>query len=371
MPERATYRAEVIGSLLRPEAVKRAMQAAAAGSIGPDELAAVQEQAIVAAISRQVACGLDTVSDGEFRRRLFWDPIIASLDGLTTDVASPVLFGAPGSNEEVRLPAVTGRLALRDGLLRRELGFLLPHVAGRATAKATLPAMAQASALWLPGVSEGAYPTREEFVAALVEIMRAEIATLVDLGARYIQLDSPRYTYACSEEGRDRLRALGIDPEPWLGEMIAFDNQLIAGFPGVTFGLHLCRGNHRSMWAVEGGYDPIAERLFNDLRVDRLLLEYDTERAGTFEPLRHAPADKVIVLGLISTKEARVETRDEILPRIEAAARYAPIERLALSPQCGFASTLPGNLLGEDEQWRKLELVGSLAREVWGDHPAA
>jgi 5-methyltetrahydropteroyltriglutamate--homocysteine methyltransferase len=342
------------------------MQAAAAGTLGPDELAHIQEQAIAEVVARQEACGLDTITDGEFRRRIFWDPIIASLEGLTTDVASPVLFGTPGSGEEVRLPAVTGRLALRDGLLRREMDSLLAHVSRPETAKATLPAMAQASALWLPGVSAAAYPTRGAFVAALVDLMRQEIAALVARGVRYIQLDSPRYTYACSAEGRDRLRSLGIDPEPWLAEMIAFDNELIAGFPGVTFGLHLCRGNHRSMWAVEGGYDPIAEQLFNDLRVDRLLLEYDTPRAGTFAPLRHVPADKVVVLGLISTKEARVETREEILPRIEEAARYLPIERLALSPQCGFASTLPGNLLGEEEQWQKLALVGQLAREVWG-----
>jgi 5-methyltetrahydropteroyltriglutamate--homocysteine methyltransferase len=361
------YRAEIIGSLLRPEAVKSAMRAADAGTITTDELARVQEEYIPGAIALQQECGCDTFTDGEFRRRIFWDPIIASLDGLTTDAASPVMFAGTTSHEDVRLPAVTGKLALRDSLLQREMRYLLAHTDNPAGAKATLPAMAQASALWLPGVSEGAYPTREEYVADLVAIMRGEIAALVELGVRYIQLDSPRYTYACSEEGRDRLRALGINPEPWLGEMIAFDNALIADFPGVTFGLHLCRGNHRSMWAVEGGYDPIAERLFNELKVDRLLLEYDTPRAGDFTPLRHVPADKTVVLGLISSKEARVETRDEILPRIEEAARYLPIERLALSPQCGFASTMPGNLLGEDEERQKLALVGSLAREVWGN----
>jgi 5-methyltetrahydropteroyltriglutamate--homocysteine methyltransferase len=366
MTERATCRAEVIGSLLRPDAVKQAMQAAMDGTSTSAELARVQDDAILDALVRQEACGLDTVTDGEFRRRIFWDPVIATLDGLTTESASPVLFGTPGAGDEVRLPVVTGRLARRDDLLQREARFLLAHVARPAAVKATMPAMAQASALWLPGVSAGAYPTRTAFVADLVTLMRQEIAALVESGVRYIQLDSPRYTYACSEEGRDRLRSLGIDPEPWLAEMIDFDNQLIAGFPGVTFGLHLCRGNHRSMWAVEGGYDPIAERLFNELRVDRLLLEYDSPRSGTFAPLRHVPAGKVVVLGLISTKEARVETREEILARIEEAARYLPIERLALSPQCGFASTLPGNLLGEEEQWQKLALVGRVAREVWG-----
>jgi 5-methyltetrahydropteroyltriglutamate--homocysteine methyltransferase len=280
------------------------------------------------------------------------------------DTLSPVKFGSGGSLDDVRLPSVTGKLELRDSLLQREMSYLLQHT--HSPVKATLPAMAQASALWLPHISSTAYPTREAYVADLVEIMHGEIARLVDMGVRYIQIDSPRYTYACSEEGRDRLRALGIDPEPWLDEMIAFDNRLIEGFEGVTFGLHLCRGNHRSQWAVEGGYDPIADRLFNHLRVDRLLLEYDTPRAGSFAPLRFVPKDKIVVLGLISSKEARVETREEILERIDEAAQVIPLEQLALSPQCGFASTLPGNLLGEAEQRAKLALVGSLAREVWG-----
>ena len=358
------YRTEVIGSLLRPPEVKRAMRDAAEGSIDRDELERVQDRAILDAIALQEESGMDVITDGEYRRTIFWDPIIAAVDGLTTDTSSPVMFGGSDSEDDLSLPTVTDKLALRDSLLQREMSYLLEHA--EAPTKATMPAMAQASALWLPGISEAAYPTREEYVADLVEIMRGEIAALAELGVDYVQLDSPRYTYACSEEGRRRLRDLGIDPEPWLAEMIAFDNKLIEGFDGITFGLHLCRGNHRSMWAVEGGYDPIAERLFNELQVDRLLLEYDSPRAGTFEPLRLVPQDKVVVLGLISTKEARVETRDEVLPRIEEAAHFVPIERLALSPQCGFASTLPGNLLGEEEQRRKLELVANVADEVWG-----
>ena len=366
MASDGSYRAEVIGSLLRPAEVKQAMQEAAEGKLGRDELERVQDRAILDAIALQEACGLDVITDGEYRRAIFWDPVIAAVDGLEYQTTSPVGFGS--SKDAVQLPAVMGKLGLRESLLQRELRFLLDHT--DRPVKATLPAMAQASALWLPGVSEGAYPTREEFVADLVEIMRGEIAALVGLGVRYIQLDSPRYTYVCSDEGRARLRELGIDdPEAWLGEMIAFDNRLIEGDAsrGVTFGLHLCRGNHRSMWSVEGAYDPIAEQLFNELKVHRLLLEYDTPRAGTFAPLRLVPDDKAVVLGLISTKDARVETRDEILRRIEEAARYMPIERLALSPQCGFASTLPGNLLGEAEQRQKLELVASVAREVWGE----
>ena len=366
MASNGVYRAEVIGSLLRPAEVKQAMQDAAEGKLGRDELERVQDRAILDAIAFQEACGLDVITDGEYRRAIFWDPVIAAVDGLEYQTTSPVGFGS--SKDAVQLPAVMGKLGLRESLLQRELRFLLDHT--DRPVKATMPAMAQASALWLPGVSEAAYPTREEYVTDLVEIMRGEIAALAALGVRYVQLDSPRYTYVCSDEGRARLRDLGIDdPEAWLGEMIAFDNRLIEGDAsrGVTFGLHLCRGNHRSMWSVEGAYDPIAEQLFNELKVHRLLLEYDTPRAGTFAPLRLVPDDKAVVLGLISTKDARVETRDEILRRIEEAARYMPIERLALSPQCGFASTLPGNLLGEAEQRQKLELVASVAREVWGE----
>ena len=362
MAEAVAYRAEVIGSLLRPPEVKQAMQDAAEGRLGRDALERVQDRAILDAVALQEACGLDVVTDGEFRRAIFWDPIIAALAGLDSQATSPVGFG--GNKDAVQLPAVTGKVRVRDSLLQREMRYLLAHT--DTPAKATLPAMAQASALWLPGVSEAAYPTRAAYVADLVEVMRGEIEALVEMGVRYVQLDSPRYTYVCSDDGRDRLRALGIDPEPWLDEMIRFDNRLIEGFDGVTFGLHLCRGNNRSMWSVEGAYDPIAEKLFRDLNVDRLLLEYDTPRSGTFAPLRLVPDDKVVVLGLISSKEARVETRDEILPRIEEAATFMPIEGLALSPQCGFASTLPGNLLGEEEQRQKLELVATVAREVWG-----
>ena len=364
MAKHVSYRAEVIGSLLRPPEVKQAMQDAAEGKLGRAELEAVQDRAILDAIALQESAGIEVVTDGEFRRAIFWDPIIATLNGLETraEAGSPVGFG--GTKDAVQLPVVTGKVSVRDSLLQREMRYLLDHT--DTPTKATLPAMAQASALWLPGVSEDAYPTREEYVADLVDVMRGEIQALADMGVDYVQLDSPRYTYVCSDEGRDRLRALGIDPEPWLDQMIGFDNRLIEGFDGVTFGLHLCRGNHRSMWSVEGAYDPIAEKLFNNLKVNRLLLEYDTPRSGTFAPLRLVPKDKVVVLGLVSSKEARVEGRDEILPRIEEAAQFLPIEQLALSPQCGFASTLPGNLLGDAEQRQKLELVSSVAREVWG-----
>jgi 5-methyltetrahydropteroyltriglutamate--homocysteine methyltransferase len=195
--------------------------------------------------------------------------------------------------------------------------------------------------------------------------MKRVVREVVDAGSNYVQLDSPRYTHLVSEEGRENLRRVGLDTETWLAQMIAMDNALISEFPDVTFGVHLCRGNHRSMWSVEGGYDAIAEQLFNDLACDRILAEYDSPRAGTFEPLRFVPQDKVVVLGLITTKEPQLEDPDELKQRIEEAARFVPMDRLALSPQCGFASTLPGNLVTPDDQRAKLELLGSVARDVW------
>lgn len=361
-----TFRAEPLGSLLRPPLVKKAMQQASEGSIGREELESIQNRAIDDAIRLQADTGMDVITDGEFRRAIFWDPVIAALDGLGTEKASPVGFGgSSGSHENVKLPSVTGKLSLRDSLLQREMRYLLDHT-DRPT-KATMPAMAQASALWLPDVSRDAYATREEYVTDLVEIMRGEIAALADMGVNYIQLDSPRYTYVCSDDGRERLRALGIeDAERWLEEMIAFDNRLMEGFDNITFGLHLCRGNNQGMWSVEGAYDPVAERLFNELNVDRLLLEYDSPRSGSFAPLRLVPEDKTVVLGLITTKEPELESRDQVLSRIDEAARMMPLERLALSPQCGFASTLPGNPLDDDIQRAKLELVGDVARTMWG-----
>jgi 5-methyltetrahydropteroyltriglutamate--homocysteine methyltransferase len=181
----------------------------------------------------------------------------------------------------------------------------------------------------------------------------------------YVQLDSPRHTHLVSEEGRTNLARVGVDVHTWLDEMIAFDNRLIDAFPEVTWAVHLCRGNHRSMWSVEGAYDSIAEKLFNDLHVDRILAEYDSPRAGSFTALRFVPANKVVVLGLVTTKQPQLEDEDQLKRRINEASGYVPLERLALSPQCGFASTMPGNLVSVDDQRAKLELVARVARHVW------
>ncbi|HTE83338.1 MAG TPA: methionine synthase, partial [Dehalococcoidia bacterium] len=244
-----------------------------------------------------------------------------------------------------------------------EIQFLRRHTSK--PFKATLPSLTYASVLWVPGTSDKVYSSRDEAMQDALRLARQLVQQLVGAGVTYIQLDAPRYTHLVSEVGIANFQRLGIDPNTWLSEMIATDNALIAGFPNVSFGIHLCRGNNRSMWSVEGGYDAIAEQLFNNLRVDRLLLEYDTPRAGSFAPLRFVPSDKTVVLGLITTKEPELESDDLLKRRIEEASRYVPLDRLALSPQCGFASVYEGNTVTEDVQRAKLQTLSRVAKAVW------
>ena len=220
------------------------------------------------------------------------------------------------------------------------------------------------------GLSERAYKTYSEFLWDLAPIMKSEIEALVNEGVRYIQIDAPRYSYYVDPKWRRYIRdEMGVDPEEALDEAIRIDNTCLqdAKRDGVVFAIHLCRGNNRSQWYAEGGYDPIAEKLFNELNVDVFLLEYESERAGTFEPLRFVPRHKGVVLGLVSSKIPQLETQPALIRRIEEASRYVPLENLAVSPQCGFASTMEGNQITEDEQWRKLQLVVDTARTVWGN----
>jgi 5-methyltetrahydropteroyltriglutamate--homocysteine methyltransferase len=218
-------------------------------------------------------------------------------------------------------------------------------------------------------MSEKAYATRSDFLWDIVPIIKGEIAALVKEGVKYIQLDAPRYSYYIDPKWRNYVKEeMGMDPDEALDEAIRADNACLEGarLAGVTLAIHLCRGNNRSHWYAEGGYDPIAEKLFNGLDVDLFLLEYESERAGTFEPLRFVPKDKGVVLGLVSSKLPELESQDEIVQRVEEASKYVPMANLALSPQCGFASSMEGNLLTEEEQWRKLQLVVETARAVWG-----
>jgi 5-methyltetrahydropteroyltriglutamate--homocysteine methyltransferase len=354
------YHCEVIGSLLRPEPLKEAMERGE----DPERLAALQDRYGARAIELQEECGIDVVTDGEVRRRFWFDPLTESLSGYSSEAPAPVPFGASASLQELKLPAVSERLSLEDNLPLRELTFCRQHT-DRAV-KTTLPGLTYASVLWVPGVSDAVYPDRDEYLGEALQLVKRMVSQLVEAGAGYVQLDSPRYTHLVSEDGRANLERIGIDTGTWLQQMIDLDNALIDAFPDLTWGLHLCRGNHRSMWSVEGGYDAIAEQLFGEIHADRLALEYDSPRAGSFAPLRFVPDDKVVILGLITTKEPELESADLLKRRLEEASEHVPLERLALSPQCGFASTLPGNLVSEEAQRAKLERLGEVAREVWG-----
>lgn len=357
-----SFHSEVIGSLLRPDYVHDAMKAFDAGDISADQLSATQDRAVVEAVELQQECGLDVITDGEMRRTLWSDPLTESLAGYGHDERAAVPF--KGKDETVlRPPVVTGRLVPKANLPLREYEFLRSQI--RHAVKATLPSLTYASVLWEPGVSDEAYPDRDEYLEDALELTRRLVRELADAGVRYVQLDAPRYTHLVSDEGKANMQRLGLNPDTWLGDMIELDNRLMADFPEITFGLHLCRGNHRSMWSVEGGYDPIAEQLFTTIDCDRLLLEYDTPRAGTFAPLRFVPESKSVVLGLITTKEPELEGRDLLRERVEEASRYVPVERLGLSPQCGFASVHTGNLISFEEQRAKLLRLGEVAREIW------
>ena len=365
------YRADHVGSLLRPQDV---LAARSNPEVSPAQLKEIEDRQILRVLQRQKDLGLKIFTDGELRRRGFMSDFYESVDGLDrgddiarTWKAAPAGGGAPGLG--VLAGIVTAKLQQKKRLTSHELEFLKQHSPG--DLKMTVPTANQFPAImYKKGVSETAYPTRSEFLWDIVPIIRAELQALANEGVKYIQLDAPRYSYYIDPKWRRYIQEeMGLDPEEALDEAIRADNACLEGArrEGVTLAIHLCRGNNRSHWYAEGGYDPIAEKLFNELKVDAFLLEYESERAGTFEPLRFVPKDKVVVLGLVSSKLAELESQTQLARRIEEASRYVPLENLALSPQCGFASAMEGNLLSEEEQWRKLQLVVETARQVWKD----
>jgi 5-methyltetrahydropteroyltriglutamate--homocysteine methyltransferase len=350
------YRADHVGSLLRPKELR-----AAPGDVE------LQDKYILDVLERQKNIGFKIFTDGELRRRGFMTDFYDSIEGL--DMNGAIARTWLGAAETVRLSGVVvDRIKQKKRLAKHEVDFLKRHSPG--DIKMTLPTANQFPAIaYKKGVSERAYATYSEFLWDIVPIIKSEIEALVREGVRYVQIDAPRYSYYVDPKWRQYIKdEMGVDPEEALEEAIQVDNTCIqdAKGDGVTFAVHLCRGNYQSLWYAEGGYDPIAEKLFNQLNVDTFLLEYESERAGTFEPLRFVPRGKTIVLGLVSSKISQLENQDDLMRRIDEAGRHVPLENLALSPQCGFASTIEGNLLTEDEQWRKLQLVVETARRVWG-----
>ncbi|HEV8638679.1 MAG TPA: cobalamin-independent methionine synthase II family protein [Chloroflexota bacterium] len=362
------FRSDVVGSLLRPEYLTRARKQHEGGEIDAAAFKKAEDRAVDEAIRLQEEAGLDVLTDGEQRRYAFFGHLVDALEGFDRFGGWAIPFHDEQGHELVfKRPVVVEKLRWRRGMCAEEFTYLRART--ERPAKVTLVSMQQAAAYYDPQRSSGAYPTRDAYLADLVDLTRREIEELVRLGCRYVQIDAPQYAALLDPQMREGYRQRGSDVDEMIDRTIELDNAVVDGFDrrGVTFGLHICRGNNQSMFYASGGYDPIAERVFRRTRFDRFLLEYDDERSGTFEPLRFVPEDRVVVLGLVTTKKPRLETRAELERRIEAAARIVPLERLALSPQCGFASTWEGNRIPPELQRQKLEVVARTARAVWGD----
>jgi 5-methyltetrahydropteroyltriglutamate--homocysteine methyltransferase len=365
-----TARSDVVGSLLRPPELLEARRRFEAGEIGPAALKRVEDAAVDAALVLQETAGLDVVTDGEQRRLSFQSQLPAAVDGFGAWDLDAFLWGdwhsdALGDLSVPRPPiAVVGKLRRRRSLCAEELVYARART--DRILKVTLPSPSLYANFWDPERSTGAYPTLEAFLADVADILREEVDELVSLGATYLQLDAPQYPLLVDPAWRDFYASRGWPAERWLELGLELDNHVMGDRPGVTFAFHLCRGNQRSRWLVSGGYDWLAERVFPRVRAERLMLEYDDARSGGFEPLAHVPEDKVVVLGLVTTKTARCETVPELAARIAEASRFVPLDRLALSPQCGFATSVEGNAISAEDERAKLATVAETAREVWG-----
>lgn len=368
MPDRHAYRADQVGSLLRPQEVLDARAAHAEGKLDLEGLRQVEDRAILPALELQEQVGIDVYTDGEYRRGAWQTDMAEAVEGFVPEHTVMEWHG-PGGTAEGRSEAqvVGGKLRQHRRLTAHESGFLKQHAPG--PIKITIPSASTfRDASYKPGLTDRFYESRAELLSDLVQIIRGEIKALVAEGVPYVQIDAPRLAYYVDPRIREKMQQSGIDPDRALEEAIEAENSCLEGVDRqhVTLGFHLCRGNSRSRWRAEGGYDPIAEKVFGSLQHDRFLLEYDSERAGGFEPLRFVPKGKTVVLGLVTTKQGNLESKDALVRRIEEATRYLPVEQLALSPQCGFASVAAGNLLSQNDQRRKLELITETARTVWG-----
>ena len=364
----AIYRADHVGSFLRPAELLEARRTA---SVNADRLRELEDRHIRRVLSKQKELGFEIFTDGELRRRNFMSDLTDAVEGFDLGDALTRTWKA-GDAEETSDIKVTGIVTAKLRQVRPLTGHELPFLKKNSPGpiKMTLPSATQFPAIaFKPGVTDKVYKDHSALLWDIVGIMKQDIAKLSADGVSYIQIDAPRYSYFMDPKWREWIRTeMKVEPDAMLDESLRADNACLqaAQSPGVTVAIHLCRGNNRSHWYAEGGYDAVAEKLFGSLDVDAFLLEYDDERSGTFEPLRFIPRGKTVVLGLISSKLSRMESGDELMQRIKEASKYVPLANLALSPQCGFASTMEGNMLTEDEQWAKLRLVVEIARRVWG-----
>ncbi len=359
------YRSDVVGSLLRPTYLKEARQRHAAGAIGEAEFKAIEDQAVNEAIALQLGAGLDVITDGELRRYAFFGHLIDATEGYDKFGGWAIPFrDEQGSELVFKRPVVVSKLKRIRPLCEEEFVYLRARTDH--PKKVTLISAQQAAAYYDAQKSKGAYSAIEAYLADVVDILRAEVDELIRLGCAYIQIDAPQYAALLDPEIRNGYRQRGNDPDRLLDRCIELDNAVIQDHPEVTFGIHLCRGNNQSKFYASGGYDPITA-VFSRTKFNRFLLEFDDVRSGSFDPLRQVPGDRAVVLGLVTTKKPALEQKSDLIRRIEEACKFLPLERLALSTQCGFASTEEGNLLSIEDETAKLRLVAETAREVWGE----
>ncbi|HXW61482.1 MAG TPA: hypothetical protein VEJ45_02710 [Candidatus Acidoferrales bacterium] len=362
-----SYRAENVGSFLRPPELLQARAAHVSGQLTLDQLRSAEDRAILEVFEGQRKTGMPIFTDGELRRGSWLTDMADAVEGFVQEKVTLEWKGPGGGAEGSTAQVAGGKLRKVRKMTAHELPLLKKSASG--PFKITLPSPSNFMvSSYKAGITDRVYPSPNDLLRDVIEITRDEIRWLVSEGVTYIQFDAPYYSHYLDPVQRDRMRSLGLDPDEQFDKAIAGDNAAFQEAPRarVRRAAHICRGNSRSRWYTEGGYEAIAERLFGSLDVDTFLLEYDTERAGTFEPLRLVPRGKTVVLGLVTTKQPQLESQDTLGRRIEEAARYIPLENLAISTQCGFASVAAGNLLSVDDQWRKLALVVDTARKVWG-----
>ena len=366
--DRPPFRFDQVGSLLRPPELRAAREQFRSGEIDAAGLRAVEDESIREAVRRQEALGLQGITDGEFRRTFFHTDFLEQLEGVGVRGGITSTFHRADGGVDFAPPrlVVEGKIAHRRPIQRRDFEFLQGVTGGVAKVCIPSPTMVHFRG-GREAIDAEAYPDLEEFFEDLAQCYREEIADLASAGCTYLQLDDTNLAYLCDPELREGARSRGDDPEALPRLYAGLINAALRERPAeMRVTIHLCRGNFQSAWVAEGGYEPVAEVLFNELEVDGLFLEYDDERSGDFAPLRLVPPDKIVVLGLVTSKSGALESKEELKRRIDEAATYVPMEQLCLSPQCGFSSTEHGNQINDADQWAKLQLVVETASEVWG-----
>src|SRR5436305_3117242 len=358
-----TYHSEVVGSLLRPTYLVEARKQLEKGQVNVADFKAVEDRAVNEAIALQETTGIDVITDGELRRYAFYGHLVEALAGFDKFGGWAIPFRDETGEELIlKRPVVVEKLQWKRSMCSEEWVYLRSRKSR--PGKVTMISAQQAAAYYDPEKSKSAYATRDAYLSDIVDFSRREVEELIRLGCTYIQIDAPQYAALLDPQMREGYRQRGNDPDKIIDVCIEMDNAIIGNHPELTFGMHICRGNNQSKFYASGDYEPIS-RIFSKTHFHCFLLEYDDSRSGGFEPLRHVPEDRFVVLGLVTTKKPRLESAAEIRERIQEATHYIPLERLALSPQCGFASTMEGNRISFEDQRHKLELVASVAQEVW------